>query len=70
LEKQAIGRAWRMGQKRKVTVHRLVMHNSVESRILHLREAYSSTHNVGSLQNENSTRRGFWSHSNILQLIN
>ena len=35
-ERQAIGRAHRLGQQREVTVHRLYMENSVESRIREL----------------------------------
>ncbi|MBO4696703.1 MAG: DEAD/DEAH box helicase [Lachnospiraceae bacterium] len=34
MEEQAIGRAYRMGQSRKVTVHRLLMADTVDERIL------------------------------------
>ena len=37
LEKQAISRAWRLGQTRPVRVHRLLVRNSVETRIMELR---------------------------------
>ena len=37
LEEQAISRAWRLGQARPVQVHRLVVRNSVETRIMELR---------------------------------
>ena len=36
LEAQAIGRAWRMGQLRSVTVYKLFIKNSVEERIMAL----------------------------------
>jgi hypothetical protein len=36
LTEQAIGRSWRMGQKREVTVKHLVVANSIESNILKL----------------------------------
>ena len=36
LEAQAIGRSWRMGQTRAVTVHKLFIKNSVEERIMQL----------------------------------
>eukprot|EP00940_MAST-03C_sp_MAST-3C-sp2_P002215 g2215.t1 len=34
LEKQAVGRAWRLGQKRTVKVHRFVMTSSADSRLV------------------------------------
>jgi superfamily II DNA or RNA helicase len=34
LEAQAIGRVWRLGQKRKVHIRRYIMNNSIETRIL------------------------------------
>jgi hypothetical protein len=36
LEAQAIGRSWRMGQLRPVTVHKLYIKDSVEERIMEL----------------------------------
>ena len=36
LEAQAIGRSWRMGQTRAVTVHKLFIKDSVEERIMQL----------------------------------
>ncbi|MCT4662949.1 MAG: SNF2-related protein [Tissierellales bacterium] len=36
IENQAISRVYRMGQTRNVTVHRLLMENSVDERIMHL----------------------------------
>jgi len=36
LEAQAIGRSWRMGQLRPVTVHKLYIKDSVEERIMTL----------------------------------
>ncbi|CAM9800879.1 unnamed protein product [Chrysoparadoxa australica] len=38
LERQAIGRVHRLGQERPVTVHKLYMENSVESRILKIQK--------------------------------
>jgi hypothetical protein len=36
IEAQAIGRVWRLGQKRNVVITRLIMKNSVESRIVEM----------------------------------
>ena len=38
VEKQAINRAFRIGQKRKVMVYRLIIKNSIEEKILKLQE--------------------------------
>lgn len=38
IEEQAIGRAHRIGQRQEVNVHRLVVPNTVEDRILDLQE--------------------------------
>lgn len=36
LDEQAVGRAWRMGQKRTVTVKRLYVKGTVEEAMMHL----------------------------------
>ena len=36
LEAQAIGRVWRLGQKRKVHIRRYIMKDSIETRILEM----------------------------------
>ena len=38
VENQAINRAFRIGQKRKVTVYRLIIQESIEEKILKLQE--------------------------------
>jgi SWI/SNF-related matrix-associated actin-dependent regulator of chromatin subfamily A3 len=39
LDDQAVGRAWRMGQKRRVTVKRLFMKGTLEESIMKIAEA-------------------------------
>ena len=34
LEKQAIGRCWRMGQQREITVQRFIVENTIEQKIV------------------------------------
>ena len=45
LEAQAIGRVWRLGQKRKVHIRRYIMKDSIETRILEM-EAEKNRKNV------------------------
>ena len=44
LEAQAIGRVWRLGQKRKVHIRRYIMKDSIESRILEMEKEKNRKH--------------------------
>ena len=57
-ERQAIGRAWRMGQQRQVTVHYLYMKNTVEEKIHEINKITQSDH-IDSR----------WNYQRILQLF-
>jgi SNF2 family DNA or RNA helicase len=59
LEKQSIGRCWRLGQTREVTVERLYYANTLEEKILRDTTALDSTNN------NNNT----WNVMNIRQLL-
>jgi len=57
MEKQSIGRAWRLGQTRPVTVHRMYYTTTLEQRIIEMLELH------------NSPNAGAWNVMNIRQLL-
>ena len=52
LEAQAVGRVFRLGQKRSTQVTRLVMKDSVETRLLQVREKRSANGEQSTTQSE------------------
>ena len=72
LEKQAIGRCWRMGQQKEVTVQRLVVANTIEARIVQANNEMDGVVRDGSgservVQNDRDRMR--WGYSRITRLL-
>ena len=68
MERQAIGRCWRMGQTRPVKVHRLVLNNTLEEKIMRNHMVGSDVH--GSERVIQSDRdRVRWNHSRLFWLL-
>ena len=73
LEKQAIGRCWRMGQQKEVRVQRFVVANTVEQRIVEANNEMDGTVRDASgseralLADRDRVRWGFSRISNLLR---
>jgi len=72
VEKQAIGRSWRLGQKRPVTVYKLISKNTIEEAIVKHLDSYNLQHVVEdnySARREDNAPRNIWNFNSMNALI-
>ena len=72
VEQQAIGRSWRLGQKRPVTVYKLISRNTIEEAIVNHLDSYNSQHIVEdnySARREDNAPRNIWNFNSMNALI-
>ena len=67
MERQAIGRAYRLGQSRPVTVHRLVAENTIDRHIIETRKTF---YNDISPHTSSDRSARLWSTGRLRQLLN
>lgn len=72
VEKQAIGRSWRLGQKRPVTVYKLISKNTIEEAIVRHLDSHNVRHMVDdnySARREDNAPRNIWNFNSMNALI-